>query len=88
MEPGMRLNPYLLFNGQCEEAFQFYAKCFGGKIESMIPFAGSPMEKSTPAELLSKIMHATLSLDGQVLTGADVSPRLQEAAGLRRKPLD
>ena len=69
----MQLNPYLLFNGQCEEAFQFYAKCFGGKIESLFPYAGSPMEKSTPPELLSKIMHATLSFDGQVLMGADVS---------------
>jgi PhnB protein len=74
MEHGMQLNTYLLFNGQCEEAFQFYAKCFGGEIESMFPYAGSPMEKSTPPELLSKIMHATLSFDGQVLMGADVSP--------------
>jgi PhnB protein len=70
----MQLIPYLLFDGQCEEAFQFYARCFGGKIESMFPYAGSPMEKSTPPELLSKIMHATLSFDGQVLMGADVSP--------------
>jgi len=27
----MQLNPYLHFNGQCEEAFKFYEKCLGGK---------------------------------------------------------
>jgi len=70
----MKLNPYLLFDGQCEQAFQFYAKCFDGKIESMFTYADSPMAKSTPAGQLSKIMHATLSFDGQVLMGSDAPP--------------
>jgi PhnB protein len=29
----MSLNPYLYFNGRCEEAFQFYEKRLGGKIQ-------------------------------------------------------
>jgi len=33
----MQINPYLVFNGQCEEAFKFYEKCLGGKIEAMMP---------------------------------------------------
>ena len=28
----MKLNPYLAFNGQCREAFEFYEKALGGKI--------------------------------------------------------
>jgi len=28
----MSLNPYLYFNGQCEEALKFYEQCLGGKI--------------------------------------------------------
>ena len=28
----MRLNPYLMFNGQCETAFKFYEKCLLRKI--------------------------------------------------------
>ena len=32
----MKLNPYLLFNGQYEAAFKFYEKCLGGKIEAMM----------------------------------------------------
>jgi hypothetical protein len=30
----MQLNPYLMFNGQCEAAFRFYEKALGGKIET------------------------------------------------------
>ncbi len=44
----MQLNPYLLFNGQCEEAFRFYEKCLGGKIEMLSTFGDSPMAKQMP----------------------------------------
>ena len=40
----MRLNPYLFFNGNCEEAFNVYAKLLGGKIEMMMAHKGSPAE--------------------------------------------
>jgi hypothetical protein len=39
----VQLNPYLMFNGQCEEAFKFYEQCLGGKIVGMFTYAGSPM---------------------------------------------
>jgi PhnB protein len=71
----MQLNPYLLFNGQCEEAFKFYAQCLGGKIEVMLPHAGTPAEKHAPAEWRDKILHATLSVDGHLLMGADAPPQ-------------
>jgi PhnB protein len=29
----MQLDTYLTFNGQCEEAFNFYQQCLGGKLE-------------------------------------------------------
>ena len=38
----MQLNPYLTFNSQCEAAFKFYEQCLGGKIEMMMPHAGTP----------------------------------------------
>ena len=31
----MHMNPYLMFDGDCEAAFTFYAECFGGRIEAM-----------------------------------------------------
>jgi PhnB protein len=70
----MRLNPYLLFNGQCEAAFKFYEQVLGGKIVAMIPHAGTPAEGHVPAEWHHKILHATLMVGDQVLMGSDAPP--------------
>jgi PhnB protein len=78
----MQLNTYLLFKGNCEEAFKFYAKCLGGKIEAMLPHAGTPAEKQVPAEWLNKIMHARLSVGDAVLMGSDAPlDRFEEPKG-------
>jgi PhnB protein len=71
----MNLNPYLSFNGQCEEAFKTYAKCLNGSIDFMMTNEQSPMADKTPPELLQNIMHATLRLGGQVIMGADAPPQ-------------
>jgi len=63
----MQLNPYLIFNGQCEEAFKFYEKCLGGKIEAILTFGDSPMAGQVPAEWGSKVMHARMNIDGMIL---------------------
>jgi len=70
----MQLNPYLLFNGTCEEAFKFYEKVLGGKIEAMMTHAGTPMESHTPPEWRNKILHARMSVDGNVLMASDAPP--------------
>ena len=76
----MQLNPYLTFNGQCEAAFKFYERCLGGKIEAMIPHAGTPAEQQVPPEWRSKIMHAHLTADGAVLMGSD-GPSYEQPKG-------
>jgi uncharacterized glyoxalase superfamily protein PhnB len=38
LEPTMKINPYLVFNGDCKAAFTFYAKCLQGQIEAMLTF--------------------------------------------------
>jgi len=76
----MQLNPYLSFNGQCEEAFKFYEKALGGKIEAIHRYEGSPMTKHVPAEWQSKVMHVTLKLaGGMVLMGSDPPPGRYQA---------
>ncbi|HKN37304.1 MAG TPA: VOC family protein [Terriglobales bacterium] len=70
----MQLNPYLHFNNGCEAAFKFYEKCLGGKIEALLPYAGTPAESRVPAEWKNKIMHARLVADGAVLMGCDAPP--------------
>lgn len=70
----MQLSPYLAFNGDCEEAFKFYAKVFRGKIEAMFTHEGTPAESQVPPEWRKKIMHARLSADNAVLMGGDAPP--------------
>jgi PhnB protein len=75
----MQLNPYLLFNGQCEAAFKFYERIFGGKIEAMIPHEGTPAAEHVPPEWRKKILHARLSVGDEVLMGSDAPPDRYEA---------
>lgn len=70
----MQLNSYLHFNGRCEEAFKFYEKVLGGKIEAMFSHEGTPAAEHVPPEWRKKIMHARLNLGDQVLMGSDVPP--------------
>jgi PhnB protein len=70
----MQINPYLLFTGQCEEAFKFYEKLLGGKIESMMPHEGSPAEGGVPPEWKKKILHARMVVGDQVIMASDAPP--------------
>ncbi len=74
----MKMNPYLTFDGQCEEAFTFYAKVLDGKIDAMMPFKGTPAEGHVAPEARDKIMHAGLSFDGGVLMGTDAPPQYRK----------
>jgi PhnB protein len=70
----MQMNPYLTFNGRCEAAFRFYERCLGGKIEAMLTHAGTPAEQHVPPEWRDKILHARLTVGGEVLMGSDAPP--------------
>lgn len=74
----MKINPYLYFSGQCEEAFKFYERCLGGKIEMMMAHRGSPAEQLTPPEWLDKILHARLNVGGEILMASDAPPGHQK----------
>ncbi len=75
----MQLNPYLHFNGQCEEAFKFYEQCLGGKIVTMTTHGDSPMADQAPSEWRSKILHAHLTVGDNALLGSDVPSQYYEA---------
>ncbi len=70
----MRLNPHLSFAGNCQEAFEFYERCLGGEVITMLTYGSSPMAEQVPPEWRGKIVHATLKVGDNVLYGADVRP--------------
>jgi PhnB protein len=72
----MKLNPYLHFNGDCEQAFKFYEKCLGGKL-TMKRHRGSPAEAQCPPEWLDKILHARLVVGNETVMGSDAPPQYQ-----------
>ena len=78
----MRVNPYLHFNGQCAEAFEFYAQSLGGKVGPMFTYAGTPGEEFVPAEWREKLMHGTLFLGDDTVMGCDAPPgRYEKPSG-------
>ena len=70
----MQLNPYLLFNGNCADAFKFYEKCLGGKIVMMMTHEGTPAAEQVPANWREKIIHARMTVGDHVLMGSDAPP--------------
>lgn len=71
----MIVNIYLNFNGNCEEAFNFYKKAFGGDFTYVGRFNEMPPQEGVPpmpAEDGNKIMHISLPLgETSVLMGSD-----------------
>ncbi|SRR5579872_696686 len=70
----MQMSPYLLFDGNCEEAFEFYEQSFGATIESLTRVEDTPAANQFPAEGRKKIMHGRLKLGDQVLLASDAPP--------------
>ncbi len=74
----LQLKPYVSFNGQCEEAFTFYTECLGGKFVMLMRFSESPMAERMPPDWQSKVIHATIAVGDDVLSGADAPPGYYE----------
>ena len=70
----MKLNPYLMFNSNCEAAFKFYEHCLGGKIVMMMTHKDAPSAEHIPAGWHDKIMHVCLDLGDRLLMGSDSPP--------------
>ena len=70
------LNPYLCFNGNCEEAFNFYKSIFGGEFIYFARFSEMPKDdpncETMSDEDANKVMHVSLPLSKEtVLMGCD-----------------
>ncbi len=70
------VNVYLTFNGNCEEAFNFYKSVFGGEFPYIGRFGDMPPSedgKQVSEEEKNKIMHVSLPISGEtMLMGSDV----------------
>jgi PhnB protein len=74
----MKINPYLTFDGRCEEAMNLYAKVLGGTIEATMRYEGTPVEAHVPAEWRRKVMHCCLKVGDMLLMASDAPPGQRE----------
>jgi PhnB protein len=70
----MKLNTYLNFGGNCEQAFRFYEKHLGGKITMMSTFADMPPQPNAPKMSPTAILHAQIMLGDTLLMASDAPP--------------
>ena len=69
------INPYLNFNGNTEEAFNFYKSVFGGEFAAVMRFGDAPGCDEMPVAESDKgkIMHIALPIgDGDILMATDM----------------
>lgn len=71
-----KINPYLTFNGNCEEAFLFYKSIFKSEFKDFNRFQDAPQDSDTLLpDALQKIMHVSLPIGGDtILMGSDTHP--------------
>lgn len=62
------INPYINFGGRAREAFEFYQKALGGKLDLL---AAGPAGPPKPAGPDDQIMHGRLESDGAIIMGTD-----------------
>lgn len=67
------VNTYLTFNGNCEEAFNFYKSVFGSEFAYIGRFGEMPEGDgySVPEADKNKIMHVGLPIGNTILMGSD-----------------
>lgn len=69
--PPQKLEPYLFFEGRCEEAIEFYRRALGAEVTMMMRFKESPDGAMCGTADPNKIMHANLNLRGNTIMASD-----------------
>ena len=68
-------NPYLNFDGQAEEAFNFYRSVFGGEFAALMRMTDAPGTENLPENEKNRLMHVALPLnDTTILMASDCVP--------------
>ena len=70
----MKVQPYLFFDGRCDEALEFYKKAVGAKVDMLTRYSDSP-EPMPPGMIPpgseNKVMHCNFSVGDTQIMGSD-----------------
>jgi PhnB protein len=69
----MNMQPYLFFNGRCEEAIEFYKTAVGAELQMLMRHKDSPMPQAgqLPQGSEQKVMHAAFRVGDTVVMASD-----------------
>jgi len=68
----MHVQPYLFFDGRCEEALEFYKKAIGAKVEMLLRFKENPEKSSMTSPVDDdKVMHSCFRVGDTALMASD-----------------
>lgn len=67
----MQLQPYLFFEGRCEEALEFYRAAVGAEVLMKMLFSESPDQSAVTPENADKVMHAAVRIGGTTIMASD-----------------
>ena len=67
----MQVQPYLFFDGRCDEAIEFYRRVRGAEVTMLMRFKESPDPGSVPAGGEDKVMHADLRIGESTVAVSD-----------------
>jgi PhnB protein len=67
----MPIQPYLSFNGRCDEAIEFYQKALGAEVMMLMRFKQAPDQSMVRAETAEKVMHARLRIRDAIVLMSD-----------------
>ncbi len=71
-----KLNPYLNFDGNALEAFNFYKSVFGGEFLGVMTMADAPGLDNLPENEKGRVMHVALPIGENILMGSDILPSM------------
>lgn len=67
----MSIQPYLFFNGRCEEALEFYKQAIGAKVEMLMRFKECPEPGGPKPPDAEKVMHAAFKVGDTLVMASD-----------------
>jgi PhnB protein len=67
----MEIQPYLFFDGRCDEAIAFYQNALGAEVTMLMRFKDAPEASIVPPESKDKVMHANLRIGGTTVLASD-----------------
>ncbi len=67
----MQVQPYLFFEGRCEEAIEFYRRAIGAEVTTIMRYKDGPEPGACPAGAENKVMHANLRIGDSTVLASD-----------------